>query len=236
MRKWILILFILALSALALIGAKVFFLKETVRPDAAAINFELVPLPPPKLSSNFSIEEALQARRSVREYSGEELTLTEIAQLLWSAQGITHEGGLRTAPSAGARYPLELYLLSTRVQDLEAGIYKYRPKENALMAVAAGDWATDLVKAAVGQSAVSDAAAVFIITGVFERTTERYGDRGVRYVYLEAGCAAQNLALQAEALQLGSVFIGAFHEDDVKRILQLPDEEEPLAIIPVGRK
>jgi SagB-type dehydrogenase family enzyme len=236
MRKWILILIILALSALALIGTRAFFLHDAGQPYAAAIDSEHSPLPPPKLSSNFSIEEALHARRSVREYSGEELTLAELTQLLWSAQGITHEDGLRTAPSAGARYPLELYLLVTRVQDLQAGIYKYLPHEHTLMTVAAGDWAKELEKAAVGQSSVGNAAAVFIITGVFERTTERYGDRGVRYVYIEVGCAAQNLALQAEAFQLGSVFIGAFNEDDVKRILQLPAEEEPLAIIPVGRK
>ena len=175
-------------------------------------------------------------RRSVRNYTGEPLTLAEVSQLLWAAQGITSPSGGRTAPSAGALYPLEIYLLAGEVTDLPAGIYHYLPVEHALNPVVGGDQRQVLYEAALSQSAVKDAAAVIVITAVYERTTVKYGERGFQYVYIEVGSAAQNIYLQAFSLDLGTVFIGAFHDDQVKLILQLSGDETPLGIMPVGRE
>ena len=175
-------------------------------------------------------------RRSVRSYADEPLTLAEISQLLWAAQGITSPGGGRTAPSAGALYPLEVYLLAGEVTELPAGVYHYISKEHALIPVAEGDHRQALYEAALSQNAVKDAAAVMVITAVYERTTVKYGGRGIQYVHMEAGTAAQNIYLQVVSLDLGTVFIGAFHDDQVKRILRLGKDEIPLAILPVGRK
>jgi SagB-type dehydrogenase family enzyme len=193
-------------------------------------------LPTPLYDSQTSVEQALQARRSVRAYSLEPLTLAEVSQLLWAAQGLTHPDGLRTAPSAGALYPLDIYLLVGNVMGLPAGVYHYQPRDHTLILIGAGDKHQDLYEAALRQSPVKDAAIVFVISAVYERTTGKYGQRGIRYVHMEVGHAAQNVYLQAESLDLGTVFIGAFHEDEVKAILQMSEEETPLGLMPVGRK
>lgn len=196
----------------------------------------LIALPTPLYDSNISVEKALLERRSIREYRLEPLTLAEISQLLWAAQGITHPAGLRTAPSAGALYPLEIYLLASNVTDLRAAIYRYKPESHTLSLIAEGDQRPALCQAALGQSAVQDAAAVIVIAAIYERTTVKYGERGVSYVHMEVGSAAQNIYLQATSLNLGTVFIGAFHDDDVKKILHMAADEQPLGLMPVGRK
>ncbi|MFB0558659.1 MAG: SagB/ThcOx family dehydrogenase [Candidatus Bathyarchaeia archaeon] len=196
----------------------------------------VIDLPEPRRHSNLSIEETLLKRRSTREYTGEPLTLQEVSQLLWACQGITDTRGYRTAPSAGALYPLEVYVVAGDVEDLPEGVYKYRPKEHQLARVLAGDERSELARAALGQAWVEGAAADIVIAAIYERTTVKYGERGVRYVHMEAGHAAQNLCLQAAALDLGVVTVGAFHDDQVKEILGLPEDEQPLYIIPVGRK
>ena len=193
-------------------------------------------LPTPRFESQTSIEEALQSRRSVRTYSPEPLTLVEVSQLLWSAQGLTHPNGLRTAPSAGALYPLDIYLLAGNVTGLPAGLYHYQPRDHKLIQIGTGDKRQDLFEAALQQAPVRDAPVVFVISAVYERTTGKYGQRGIRYVHMEVGHAAQNVYLQAESLGLGTVFIGAFYEDEVKAILQISEEETPLGLMPVGRK
>ena len=159
-----------------------------------------------------------------------------VAACLWAAQGITSPTGGRTAPSAGALYPLEVYLVAGEVSDLPAGIYHYIPRQHALYLVIAGDQRQIIYEAALNQSAVKDAPAVIVITAIYERTTGKYGERGKQYVHMETGTAAQNIYLQAVSLNLGTVFIGAFHDDEVKGVLQLSEDEIPLAIMPVGRK
>ena len=196
---------------------------------------ERIELPEPVYESSMSIEEALLARRSIRAYSEEGLSLNEASQLLWAAQGQTHPSGYRTAPSAGALYPLEVYLVVGRVEDLSAGVYQYLPAEHALVQILEGDIRSSLASAALGQSAVEDAPVSLVITAVFERTTQKYGERGERYVYMETGSAAQNVYLQAESLGLGTVFIGAFQEERVGQLLGIPENEVPLCIMPVGR-
>ncbi len=194
-----------------------------------------VSLPAPPAAGAMSLEEALARRRSVREFASGALTLAEASRLAWAAQGVT-EPERRTAPSAGATYPLEVYLVAGDVENLAAGVYRYLPGLHRLETVADGDIRLPLAAAAVGQQWVSRAALVVVIAAVFERTTARYGKRGERYVHMEAGHAAQNLLLQATALGLGATPVGAFNDAEVARLLHLPAGATPLYIIPVGRR
>ncbi len=193
-------------------------------------------LPVPKADSGVSVEKALRERRSVREFKRTPLALNELSQLVWAAQGISGPAGLRTAPSAGALYPLELYVLAGKVEGLAAGIYKYNPRGHELMRIVEGDKRHGLSEAALSQSSIRDAAAVFVFAAVYERSTIKYGRRGVRYVHMEAGHAGQNVCLQAVALNLGAVVTGAFDDEQVKKIVNMTANEEPLYLIPVGRK
>jgi SagB-type dehydrogenase family enzyme len=197
---------------------------------------ERIQLPEPRYESETSVEEALVQRRSIRDYSGENLTLEELSQLFWAAQGITSPGGGRTAPSAGALYPLELYIVVGDVEGLDRGVYRYSPVEHELEKVKNGDVRAELADAALGQEFIGDAAIDIVFTAVYERTTVKYSERGIRYVYMEAGHAAQNVYLQAEALDLGTVTIGAFYDNDVKDFVGIQEQESPLYIMPVGRK
>lgn len=195
-----------------------------------------IPLPEPRIDGDVSLEESLVKRRSVRDYSGELLKLEEVSQLLWAAQGTTADWGGRTAPSAGALYPLEVYVIVGDVRNLAAGVYRYDPNGHEIVMTAAGDIRAQLASAAVGQTSVRDGAIDLVFAAVYQRTTRKYGDRGVRYVHIEAGHAAQNVCLQATAMGLGAVTIGAFHDEEVGRLLNLPGDEEPLYIIPVGKR
>lgn len=191
----------------------------------------------PRTSGSVSIEETLAKRRSIREYADEPLRIDEVMQLLWAAQGITKpEYGFRTAPSAGGTYPLEIYLVARHlgVTGLEAGIYRYEPRDHTLVKIIGGDFGDQLMAAALDQEWVGAAPANFVITAVFERTTAKYGERGVRYVWQETGHAAQNIYLQTVALGLGNVVVGAFDDTEVQRILQLPELERPMCVIPIG--
>ena len=201
---------------------------------SAAPGKTIIALPAPELNGSTSIEQALLERRSVREYRNEPLSLPEIGQLLWAAQGITSPSGKRTAPSAGALYPLELYLVAGDVEDLRAGVYKYIPHDHVLKEITPGDKRIELTNAALKQESIQKAPAVIVLSAVYERTRVKYGDRGDRYVHMEIGFAAQNIYLQAEALELGTVFIGAFYDESVKKILGMQDDEGPLGIMPLG--
>lgn len=191
-------------------------------------------LPEPSFSSRTSVEEALSRRRSVREYGREPLTLEEIGQLLWAAQGMTEKWGGRTAPSAGALYPLEIYLLAGEVKGLKSGLYHYRPGDHSISLTTTDDLRGQITEASLGQDQISKAPATLIIAAVYQRTTQKYGERGIRYVQQEIGSVCQNVHLQAESLNLGTVWIGAFDDRQVKEALGIT--EEPLAIMPVGRK
>lgn len=190
----------------------------------------------PQLDGDTSVEEALANRRSVRDYTGEPLTGAEVSQLLWSAQGTTDPKGFRTTPSAGALYPLEVYVVVGDVDDLEPGVYRYGPDDHALVQVASGDRRADLAEAAVDQAWVQEAAIDLVFTAVPERTTAKYGERGIRYVHMEVGHAAQNVYLQAETLGLGVTVIGAFDDGKVHELVAALPDEEPLYIISIGRK
>lgn len=187
-----------------------------------------IDLPQPDTSGGGSLVDALAQRRSIRDYEQRPLDITEVSQLLWAAQGVTSDAGGRTAPSAGALYPLELYLVT---QD---GLYHYDPTQHQLEVLGEGDVRADLARAALSQDAVASAPAVFVLTAVYSRTEQKYGERADLYVKLEAGHAAQNLLLQAVSLGLGAVPIGAFHDDEVAEVLDLPVAHEPLYLIPVG--
>jgi SagB-type dehydrogenase family enzyme len=186
-------------------------------------------LPAPSLKGTLSVEEALAQRRSVRQFTEQALTLEEVGQLLWAAQGITGSADQRTAPSAGALYPLEVYVVT------EEGAFHYLPEGHQIAIQRKGEVQADLYQAALQQEAVSDAPAVFVIVAVYARTAQKYGEgRSPRYVHLEAGHAAQNILLQAAALGLSGVPIGAFEDEKVQDALDLPDDQQPLYLIPVG--
>jgi SagB-type dehydrogenase family enzyme len=175
-------------------------------------------------------------RRSGRDYGAQPLSLAEVGQLLWAAQGITDERtGFRAAPSAGALFPLEVFVAAGNVDGLAPGVYRYRPATHDLLRVVEGDRRNELHDAALRQPPVRNAAAVLAFAAVYARTTGKYGDRGVRYVHMEAGHAAQNVYLQAVSLDLRTVAVGAFVDDAVKAILRLAADEQPVYLMPVGK-
>ncbi|HSB25250.1 MAG TPA: SagB/ThcOx family dehydrogenase [Burkholderiaceae bacterium] len=176
----------------------------------------------------------MAARRSVRRYASQALPLEQLSQLLWAGQGTSGDQGLRTVPSAGALYPLELHLVARRVSTLAAGIYRYLPPAHAIEAVFAGDPGAELAAAAGGQAMVGAAPVVLAIVARHAITAAKYGARAERYVAIEAGAAAQNIALQAVSLGLGTVIVGAFDDDTLTRVLRLPAQVRPLALMPVG--
>ncbi|MCE5345208.1 MAG: SagB/ThcOx family dehydrogenase [Bacteroidales bacterium] len=200
-------------------------------------------LPSPKLKGTITVEEALSKRRSHRSYLKTKISAEDLSQILWAAYGISKpldgypqtRGGLRTVPSAGALYPLEIYVLIRNVEGIEPGVYKYFSQSHKITCVITKDMKEELSLAALNQKMIHVAPVCLLISAVFSRTTQGYGDRGrERYVYMEAGHSAQNIYLEAEALHLGTCSIGAFNDDEVKKVIQLPDEEEPLYIMPVG--
>lgn len=220
----------------AAVGAAFLVINATGMPSTAvAQEAVVIELPAPRLDGGAAIERVLAERRSVREYAAGPVALASAAQLLWSAQGITEPGqGLRTAPSAGARFPLEAYLVVGDVTGLDPGVYHYLPHEHALALTADGDLRSALADASLRQRCVAEAPLSVVLAAVYARTEGRYGGRAARYVHMEVGTAAQNVALQAVSLGLGTVFVGAFQDDRVARVLHLPDDHAPLAILPVG--
>ena len=195
---------------------------------------EMVKLPPARSEGHVSIESVLSLRRSVRSYSKQPLSLNELSQLLWAAQGINSRDIRRTAPSAGALYPLELYLVAGLTTDISPGVYRYSSEQHSLNLIKESDQRRALSGAALNQELIAAAPACFVITGVYRRTAKKYGKRARRYVQLEAGHASENILLQAVALKLGTVVVGAFDDQQVQRVLDLPAEHEPLLVIPVG--
>ncbi|WP_204801649.1 SagB/ThcOx family dehydrogenase [Mycobacterium riyadhense] len=236
MNKWRLALGAV-LTTIAILGAH--YLIENR--DNTGVNQQAEPignhlkLPAVRLDSPVSFESAMQHRRSVRNYADKPLFLGEVSQLLWSAQGIILKGVYRTAPSAGALYPLEVYLLVGAVDGLETGIYKYLPSGHQLLKVSSQDKRDDLYLAALKQEPIRKAPIVIVFAAVYQRTQVKYGDRAQRYVDMEVGSATQNVYLQATALDLGTAFIGAFSDEQVKTTLSLAEDEQALGLMPVGR-
>lgn len=214
-------------------------LQSSGPPDGAqsegSKNMKKTDLPEPRLKSSFSVEESLSARRSVRAFTEQPVSLPDLSQLLWAAQGITEQRrGFRTAPSAGATFPMEVYLFAANIQGVEKGFYHYRIGAHQLEMIRPGDMIDELLRSALMQSWLRQAAGIFILCADYERTTERYGERGIRYVHIESGHIGQNIALQAVALELGTTMVGAFRDDQLAEVLQLPADLAPLYIIPFG--
>lgn len=224
--KAVIKIFFLFLTCTFLLGSMGWCEEKTMRKK----------LPEPKFRSAVSLEESLKNRRSVRNYSKNPITLDHVAQLLWAAQGVTTGWGGRTSPSAGALYPLEVYAIIGNVENFPPGAYRYDPKAHEIIMIAEGDLRTRLASAALGQNSIREGAISLVFTAVYQKTTRRYGDRGIQYVHMETGHAGQNVCLQAEALGMGAVPVGAFNDEEVRILLNLPKDERPLYIIPVGKK
>ena len=196
-------------------------------------------LPQPQISAGATLGRAIKNRRSIRSFSPESLKLEQLSQLLWSAQGITADSGFkRAAPSAGALYPMDLYAVvgAERVEGFKEGIYHYVPGRHTLAVVVAGDFNRELARAALSQTWMAQAPLTLVITAEYRRITVKYRDRGIRYAMIEAGHIGQNIFLMAEALGLGAGIVGAFNDEEVNRLMQIPRTHEPLLIMPVGMK
>lgn len=210
----------------------IFFISTT-------LHAEIIKLPKPQLKGKLSVEEAIYNRRSIRTYKDEPLTLAEVGQLLWASGGVVCDGvtgATRAYPSAGASYPFEIYLVVGNVNGLEPGVYRYLWNQHGLELKISGDKRKDLCGASWFQQMIKNAPVSIVFTAIYERTTGRYGKRGENYVCMDLGHAGQNVHLQAESLGLGTVVIGAFQDENVKKVLNLPGKEVPLYIMPVGKK
>lgn len=209
--------------------------KNIEKTLAMETNQETIELPSPRKDSDFSVERALQERRTVRQLREDPITLSQLSQLLWAVQGITDHRGFRTAPSAGALYPLEIYVMVGHVDGLSAGLYRYRPKGHTLLAIADDDRRNQIADAAWDQDWMARSSVLIAFCSVDSRTTGKYGRRGVRYIHIEVGHAAQNVLLQAQALGLSAGVVGAFDDDAVRVILDLSEGERALYFIPIGK-
>ena len=197
---------------------------------------EVVKLPPPSFQGKMSVEEALKKRRTVRQFSNKELSLAQVSQLLWGTDGTSDSRGLRTAPSAGATYPLEFYLVvgERGVTGLAPGLYHYRPDSHTLELTRKGDLRAPVARACLHQNWMAAAPVMVVFAAQYGRCTARYGERGIRYTHMEVGHTGENLFLQAEALGLACGIVGAFEDRTLKEVLHLPQQHEPLLVMPVG--
>jgi len=211
--------------------------KPAAEPEKPESGQDNIRLPGPQKTGSTSVEKAIFGRRSIRSYRDKPLELREVAQLLWSAQGITApRQGKRAAPSAGALYPLEVYVVADKVRGLSRGVYHYLPKEHGLEMMRKEDVSQAVAQASLNQMFVADAPAILVITADYSITTQKYGNKGKRYVHMEAGHAAENIYLQAQSLDLGTVTVGAFQENKLKEVLATPNSQAPLYLMPVGKK
>lgn len=192
----------------------------------------MIKLPLVKTRGEMSVEEAISRRRSQRKFKDTPLSQEHLSQILWAAQGITSQYGFRSAPSAGATFPLTVYVAVGEVKDIPAGVYRYRPEGHYLEAISDKDIRNKLLTSALGQVMIAEAPVDIIITAEYNRTTHRYRKRGVRYVDMEVGHAGQNIYLECESLGLGTCAVGAFDDRAVKQLLGI--REDPLYIMPIG--
>ncbi len=194
-------------------------------------------LPPPKTEGAISVEQAIAQRRTIRAFSPQMLHLNQLSQLLWSAQGITGGRGYkRAAPSAGALYPMDVYVVAgpDSVAQMETGVYRYEPAEHQLSPVTPQDARNGVAQACLSQMWMAQAPVNLVITAEYSRITGKYGNRGLRYAMIEAGHIGQNIFLQAEALGLKAGIVGAYHDERLIEIMKIPRAHEPLLIMPIG--
>jgi len=194
-----------------------------------------VVLPKPDLAGAAPLEECLRKRRSTRDYSPEPLTLPQVSQLLWAAQGITDPGGLRTAPSAGAVYPLRTYVVAGNAEGVPAGFYRYDADLHTLLQLSKGDKRRRMAKAAADQDCMAHCGIALVLTAWMRRAVREFGEAAHRLAAMEAGHIGQNFCLQATALGVGAIGLGKFDPVAVKMLLRLPDDEEPLYLLLAGR-
>ncbi len=195
-------------------------------------------LPPPSRKGDMSLAEAITRRRSIRHFAPQPISQSQLSQILWAAQGTSDASGRhRTAPSAGATYPLEIFVVcgTNCIEEIGSGIYHYNVDSHTLTLRHKEDMRLGLSRAALGEESIYEAPLDIVICAVYERTLSRYGDRGRRYVHIEVGHAGQNIYLQAAALGLATVAIGAFYDEQVRNVLQLEEQYKPLYIMPVGK-
>ncbi|OGC23932.1 hypothetical protein A2291_05445 [candidate division WOR-1 bacterium RIFOXYB2_FULL_42_35] len=196
---------------------------------ATTLAAKIITLPKPTKSGMVSLEESIDKRRSEREYRTNDLSQDQLSQVLWAAQGITDSSfGFRTAPSAGALYPLKIYVIK------KDGVFRYLPDGHRLLQLSEEDKRPSLLRASLGQGFIREAPVSIVLSANFSITQATYGARAFRYVCMETGHVAENIHLQAVALGLASIPVGAFWDDVIKKVLELPDDEDPLYIIPVG--
>ena len=189
---------------------------------------KMIKLPQPNYKG-MPVEEAINKRRSVRSFSKKALTLSQLSQLLFAGQGVTgsmYGHGLRAAPSAGALYPIEVYLVANNVEELSRGIYHYNVQKHALELLKEGDFRKEITNAGLWQDMLGEAQVTFVLSAVFERTQRKYKDRSLRYIHMEAGHISQNISLQAVSLSLGSVCVGAFYDEQVNHLIGLDGKTE----------
>lgn len=200
---------------------------------------EAVKLPEPETKEGPSIWDCLRRRRSWRNYKNQPVSLMELSQILWGSYGVTaKEWGyyLRTAPSAGALYPIEIYVASFNVDGLKKGIYHFNPKDMSLNGVFDGDFSREITNACLGQDFILDSAFALIFTAILLRTTSRYRERGIRYILMDLGCIIQNTYLSLTALGMGGCIIGAFSDSAMNKIMNLdPQKELVLAVFSAGK-
>jgi len=195
-------------------------------------------LPPPSPKGSVSLEEAIARRRSIRDFAPEPLSQSQLSQILWAAQGLSNaRGRYRTVPSAGATYPLEIFVVcgGNGIDGISEGVYQYNVESHSLTLRYKGDVRGELARAALDQEFIYEAPVDIIICAAYSRTLSGYGGRGERYVHVEVGHVGQNIYLQATALGLATVAVGAFHDEQVREVLRLGEEYKPLYIMPLGR-
>ena len=196
-------------------------------------------LPKPQIDGDISLEKTIKGRRTIRSFLSEPLTREQFSQLLWAAQGITDDKGYkRAAASGGGLYPMDIYAVvgENGVEGFKAGLYHYETQGHAVSPVSEGDLRNGVARASLEQMWMAAPPLSLVITAEYARIKVKYGDRGVRYAMIEAGHVGQNIFLQAEALGLGAGIVGAFRDEDVIRIMNIPPSHEPLLIMPVGYK
>lgn len=230
--KTLIIIFII--SFIVFITFLIFQVITNSKTEPMKDNISTIKLPAPQLISQISVEQAINQRKSIREYQKEPLSLSEVSQLLWSAQGLNSSGS-RVAPSAGALYPLEIYLVVKNVEGLAPGVYHYLSDSHSLEYYLNKEIDEVLAKTAYDQEWVEKAPLKIIISGIFQRTTKKYSQRGILYVYQESGHVAQNIYLQAVSLNLGTVSVGGFDQTGVDELLNFSEGQNTLYIMPVGK-
>ncbi|MGM0438839.1 MAG: SagB/ThcOx family dehydrogenase [Patescibacteria group bacterium] len=192
-------------------------------------------LPNPKIKDSLSIEKAINNRRTKRDFEKSMIDLNQLSQLLWAGQGITDPGKTkRAAPSAGASYPFTLYVLVNDVEDLDSGIYKYIPQDHKIKLTQEGNFTKELKKTAFDQSFISNAAVNIVLVAEYEKVTDSYEDRGIRYTHMEAGHIAQNICLQTQSLSLDSVLVGSFNDEELTKLLNLSKNKKPVYVLSIG--